>query len=233
MSAVISQSHSMDQIIDMINSGNAPILGDELSNYQDDSDKYNPVLYQHLDSLCKNKITNSKRVDYENSVKEKINNKYYQLLDFYTKKNNQFIEIINIYKNFDFMFLNENANYREKKNNLTKIQNKIDTYKQNLFIDDRKDKYENKNYTFYKLFHFYLLFFYYGLIISYFIFSNFFKEKKYKNIFLISLILLYISIPFILPYLLSLIYNVYIYLLEYKNIKEDVISYPHIIEDVN
>tara|TARA_B100000902_G_scaffold158640_1_gene154621 strand:- start:1081 stop:1770 length:690 start_codon:yes stop_codon:yes gene_type:complete len=224
--------HSKKDIIDIINSENMQML-QNLQNHIDDSDDYNPVLYSHLDSLCKDKIKNNKHVDYENRVKQKIDNKYYQLLDFYKKKNNQFIEIINIYKNFDYMFLNENANYREKKNNLTKIQNKIDTYKQNLFIDDRKDKYENKNYTFYKSFHFYLLFFYYGLIISYFIFSNFFKEKKYKNIFLISLILLYISIPFILPYLMSLIYNVYIYLLEYKNIKEDVISYPNIIEDEN
>tara|TARA_B100001769_G_scaffold275296_2_gene276934 strand:+ start:1947 stop:2624 length:678 start_codon:yes stop_codon:yes gene_type:complete len=221
---------SSQDILAKINAGNRQDLtGIE----DDDNDSYNPVLYKHLNILCKDKIRNNKHVEYVNRVKKKIENKYDQLVDFYTKKNNQFIEIINIYKNFDIMFLNENAKNREKKNNLTKIQNKIDTYKQNLFIDERKDKYENKNYTFYKSFHFYLLFFYYGLIISYFIFSNFFKEKKYKNLFLISLILLYISIPFILPYLISLIYNVYIYLLEYKNIKDDVISYPNIIEDQN
>lgn len=191
--------------------------------------------YKHLDFLCEREI--SRGTYYMNLYDDYISNtvdlKYRELIDFYNKKINEFNQILEIYKNIELIFLSESGNYTEKRNNLKKIQNKIDTYKQNLFIDERKDKYENNNYTFYKSFHFYLLFFYYGLIISYFIFSNFFKEKKYKNIFLISLILLYISIPFILPYLISFIYNVYIYLLEYKNIKDNVISYPYIIEDKN
>lgn len=195
------------------------------------------TIYKHLNLLCKYEIEDidqpNKMNIFDTNVSNTIEDKYSKLINFYNKKNNEFNKILDIYKNIELIFLSESGNYTEKRNNLKKIQNKIDTYKQNLFIDERKDKYENNNYIFYKSFHFYLLFFYYGLIISYFIFSNFFKEKKYKNIFLISLILLYISIPFILPYLISLIYNVYIYLLEYKNIKDNVISYPNIIEDKN
>lgn len=195
------------------------------------------TIYKHLNLLCEDQIKETNQPaemdSFDTNISNTIDLKYRELIDFYNKKINEFNKILDIYENMELIFLSESGNYTEKRNNLKKIQNKIDTYKQNLFIDERKDKYENNNYIFYKSFHFYLLFFYYGLIISYFIFSNFFKEKKYKNIFLISLILLYISIPFILPYLISLIYNVYIYLLEYKNIKDNVISYPNIIEDKN
>ena len=228
----------------------------ESISYSNGEGSIYPGTYKHLNLLCKKVINKEiserrwwrlsgwfrrfrgfnqrKYMDkFDEKISDTIDEKYTELIEFYNKKNNEFNRILDIYKNMELIFLSESGNYTEKRNNLEKIQNKIDTYKQNLFIDERKDKYENNNYIFYKSFHFYLLFFYYGLIISYFIFSNFFKEKKYKNIFLISLILLYISIPFILPYLISLIYNVYIYLLEYKNIKDNVISYPNIIEDKN
>ena len=42
-----------------------------------------------------------------------------------------------------------------KMKELEKISNKLDTYKQNLFIDSRKDNYENSNYDFYKSIYFY------------------------------------------------------------------------------
>ena len=119
----------------------------------------------------------------------------------------------------------------EKMKNLNKIQNKIDTYKQNLFIDSRKDTYENSNYDFYKSIYFYVLLVYYILVISYFIFTPFFQEKKYLNYKLVIIIVLYIFFPFILPYLLSLIYNVYEYIIETNNLREEIISYPYIIED--
>tara|TARA_X000000368_G_scaffold398222_1_gene368071 strand:+ start:6415 stop:7299 length:885 start_codon:yes stop_codon:yes gene_type:complete len=118
-----------------------------------------------------------------------------------------------------------------KMKELEKISNKLDTYKQNLFIDSRKDNYENSNYDFYKSIYFYVVLIYYVLLICYIIFTPFFQEKKYLNYKLVIIIVLYIFIPFLLPYLLSIIYNIYEYILETNNLRGDIISYPHIIED--
>jgi hypothetical protein len=114
---------------------------------------------------------------------------------------------------------------------LNKFSNKIDTYKQNLYIDGRKDTYENSNYDFYKSINYYLVIFYGCLLMAYFIFTPFFQEKKYKNLLLVSLIILYILVPFILPSLLALIHMGYEYIIEYNNMKGEIISYPYIIED--
>ena len=114
---------------------------------------------------------------------------------------------------------------------LKKYTHKIDTYKQNLYIDGRKDTYENSNYDFYKSMNYYLLIFYACLFVSYFIFTPFFQEKKYTKLKLVSVIVVYIMIPFILPSLLALIHAGYESIIEYNNMKGDIISYPHIIED--
>tara|TARA_B100001175_G_scaffold317786_1_gene336433 strand:+ start:6549 stop:7421 length:873 start_codon:yes stop_codon:yes gene_type:complete len=124
-----------------------------------------------------------------------------------------------------------NSIINNKKNELNKFANKIDTYKQNLFIDGRKDKYQNNNYDFYKSIYDYILIFYYGLVVCYFIFTPFFQEQKYKNMLLVSIIILYIILPFLLPYLLSLIHYGYEYIIESNNLRGEIISYPYIIED--
>ena len=99
-----------------------------------------------------------------------------------------------------------NSIINSKKNELNKFANKIDTYKQNLFIDERKDKYQNNNYDFYKSIYDYILIFYYGLVVSVILYlHHFFKKKNIKIYKLVSIIVLYIYYHFILPYLLSLI----------------------------
>tara|TARA_B110000444_G_scaffold43272_1_gene39143 strand:- start:3925 stop:4782 length:858 start_codon:yes stop_codon:yes gene_type:complete len=118
-----------------------------------------------------------------------------------------------------------------KQKELNKFSNKMDTYKQNLYIDGRKDTYENSNYDFYKSINYYLLIVYGVLLLAYLIFTPFFQEEKYKNLGLVSIIIVYIMIPFILPSLLALIYMGYEYIIEHNNMKDDIISYPHIIED--
>tara|TARA_B100000424_G_C22740510_1_gene400880 strand:- start:88 stop:684 length:597 start_codon:yes stop_codon:yes gene_type:complete len=136
-------------------------------------------------------------------------------------------------KAYDSIYNSNNIGYliRVKMKELQKITNKIDNYKQNLFIDSRKDNYENSNYDFYKSINFYILLIYYILVISYLIFTPFFQEKKYLNYKLVIIIILYIFFPFLLPYLLSIIYSVYEYIIETNNLKGEIISYPYIIED--
>ena len=50
-----------------------------------------------------------------------------------------------------------------KNKELNKLQDKIDKYKQNLLVDDRKNNYKQENYEFYKNIWFYLLIVYYSI----------------------------------------------------------------------
>jgi len=162
-------------------------------------------------------ITSKLAVDLEEDDIKKLNN--------YTSSN------LNSYKSLHNYQVSIGSIIDSKLKELKKFTNKIDTYKQNLYIDGRKDSYENSNFDFYKTIYFYILLLYYVLIICYFIFTPFFQDKKYNNYKLVTLIVFYIMLPFLLPYMLSLIYNAYEYILEFNNLKGDIISYPYIIED--
>jgi len=109
------------------------------------------------------------------------------------------------------------------------VKSKIDTYKQNLHIDGRKNDYSSKNLDFYKSIHFYVLILYFFLLGLYFIYSDFYSSEKYKNKYYLIALILYIIFPFLLPYILFYIYYAYDYYLEYYNLKEDVVSYPDIV----
>ena len=125
------------------------------------------------------------------------------------------------------------AIYKEKYERLANIQNKIDTYKQNLFIDERKNNYQSSNYDFYKSAHFFVLIIYFSLLALYLIFSDFIKEQRYKERKNIIGLISYIITPFLLGYILDNIYNIYIFILEFNNIRDDVISYPYIVNKFN
>ena len=125
------------------------------------------------------------------------------------------------------------AIYNEKMNRLGTIRNKIDTYKQNLFMDERKNSYENNTYDFYKSAHFFVLIIYFSLLALYLIFSDFIKEKRYKERKNIIGLISYIITPFLLGYILDNIYKIYIFILEYNNIRDDIISYPYIVNKFN
>lgn len=116
-----------------------------------------------------------------------------------------------------------------KRNELKGIKSKIDTYKQNLHIDGRKNDYSSKNLDFYKSIHFYVLIAYFFLLGLYFIYSDFYSSEKYKNKYYIIALILYIIFPFLLPYILFYIHYAYDYYLEFYNLKEDVVSYPDIV----
>ena len=116
-----------------------------------------------------------------------------------------------------------------KRNELKGIRSKIDTYKQNLHIDGRKNDYSSKNLDFYKSIHFYVLIVYFFLLGLYCIYSDFYSSEKYKNKYYIIALILYIIFPFLLPYILFYIHYAYDYYLEFYNLKEDVVSYPDIV----
>ena len=116
-----------------------------------------------------------------------------------------------------------------KLDELKKIQEKLDSYKTNVHLDNRKNLYQSNNYEFYSNIRFYMLIVYYSVIVLYLIFSKFFAEKQYTNKFLVLLLFIYLIIPIILENTINLVYKGYIYFLEYNNLKEDAKSYEDII----
>lgn len=131
----------------------------------------------------------------------------------------------NLYEYKSTMGLLKNGKFNELKN----IRSKIDTYTQNLYMDSRKNSYENKNYEFYKNIHFYLLIIYYSSFILFLIFSNFIQEQQYYNKKMILYLILYLIFPIILPYILAYLKYLYVYYLEFNNTREEIVSYPDLV----
>jgi len=135
-------------------------------------------------------------------------------------------------KDYNSLYLHKETFSKTRNNRLEelgKIQTKIDSYKTNLHVDNRKNLYQTNNYDFYINIRFYMLIVYYSILIVYLIFSKFFSEKQYTNKILVLLLFLYLIMPIILVHLINFTYEGYIYFLEYNNIKEDTKSYEDII----
>jgi len=121
----------------------------------------------------------------------------------------------------------------ERINFLERIKNKINTYKQNIFTDNRKNSYLSSNLEFYKNIHFYIFILYYAIFIVFLIFSNFIKDKLYENKYVMIYVLIILIIPFILRYILLNIYNLYISYIERNYLKLDEISYKYLVEETD
>ena len=115
---------------------------------------------------------------------------------------------------------------------LEAIQKKIDNYKSTLHMDNRKNIYLVSNYDFYKTIYFYYIIVYYVLFVLYLIFSKFISEKQYTNRTILLLLFIYLITPIILSYLINLIYEGYIYYLEFYNLREDTQTYNTLIEKI-
>jgi hypothetical protein len=117
-----------------------------------------------------------------------------------------------------------------KLDELEKIQSKIDSYKTNLHVDNRKNNYQNSNYEYYSTLRKYMLILYYSLFVLYLIFSKFISDKQYTNKKILLILAIYLLIPIVLSYTINITYEGYIYFLEFYNIKEDTKSYADIIK---
>jgi hypothetical protein len=140
---------------------------------------------------------------------------------------------INYVSSYESLYLHKESIIKiinGKLDELNKIQSKIDNYKTNLHIDNRKNNYQSSNYEFYNTVRKYILILYYSLFILYLIFSNFLREKQYTNKKIVLVLAIYLLIPIILSFAINLTYEGYIYFLESNNIKEDTKSYADIIK---
>jgi hypothetical protein len=165
------------------------------------------------------------------------NNSFYSMKKFIGEEKVMLDKLHNYYTSFvssyETLYLNKETVSRtinSKLDELEKIQSKIDSYKTNLHVDNRKNNYQNNNYIFYSSLKFYMLIVYYSLFILYLIFSEFFSEKQYTNKKLVLILVLYLIIPILLSYSINIAYEGYIFFLEYNNIKEDTKSYVDIVK---
>ena len=162
---------------------------------------------------------------------------YYSMDKFITEEKKMLDTLFAYYTNFvtsyESLYLHKQAVIRiinGKLDELEKIQSKIDSYKTNLHVDNRKNNYQNGNYKFYSTLRKYMLILYYSLFVLYLIFSNFLREKQYTNKKILLVLAIYLLIPIILSFAINLTYEGYIYFLESNNIKEDTKSYADIIK---
>lgn len=151
----------------------------------------------------------------------------------YEKLYNYGTSFLEAYKLLDTYNSSASLIFKEKQREKRKLQNKIDTYDQNMHMDQRKDDYQEQNFSFYKSMHFFILILYYSLFVLYLIFSDFLKEENYKNKFALGGLFAYLVFPFLIKHILVYLYKTYIYILEYNNLREDVISYPYIVDPEN
>lgn len=158
--------------------------------------------------------------------------------DFLKQEKSDLDKLLKYYKSFLkdyealYQYKSSVSNIINSKNKeLNKLQDKIDKYKQNLLVDDRKNNYKQENYEFYKNIWFYLLIVYYSIFVIYLIFSNFFKDKLYLNKKVVIFMGIYLIIPIILRFFLNLLVKTFIYYLESNNIKQEVKSYTDIIKN--
>ena len=164
------------------------------------------------------------------------NNSYRSIITFLNEEKDILDSLYKYYltfiKDYESLYLHRESFSKainNKLDELKKIQEKIDSYKTNLHLDNRKNLYQSNNYEFYSNIRFYMLLVYYSVIVLYLIFSKFFAEKQYTNKFLVLLLFIYLIIPIILENIINLVYKGYIYFLEYNNLKEDAKSYEDII----
>jgi hypothetical protein len=162
---------------------------------------------------------------------------YYSMDKFITEEKKMLDTLFAYYTNFvssyEGLYLHKEAVIKiinGKLDELEKIQSKIDSYKTNLHVDNRKNNYQNSNYEYYSTLRKYMLILYYSLFVLYLIFSNFLREKQYTNKKILLVLAIYLLIPIVLSFAINLTYEGYIYFLETNNIKEDTKSYVDIIK---
>jgi hypothetical protein len=186
-----------------------------------------------VDAMASRHAEFSNRASFPNAC---ANNAYEAIKGFIIEEKNILDSLHTYYltyiKDYESLYLHKESFSKtiyNKLNELEKIQAKIDSYKTNLHVDNRKNLYQTNNYEFYTNIRFYILIVYYSVLIIYLIFSKFFSEKQYTNKFLMLLLFIYLIIPIILEHLINFAYEGYIYFLEYTNMKEDTKSYEDII----
>jgi hypothetical protein len=151
--------------------------------------------------------------------------------NYYSIMKSNYKDTLENYKESIVMLKSIDSIVINKRNNLARIKKKIKIYNQNYLIDDRKNYYSEENKVFFSYLYYFIIFLYIISFILILIIINFFKNKLYKNIKVVLLLLLYIIIPFIIRFILDYSYKLYINFLEENNMRDEIVSYKDIVED--
>ena len=140
---------------------------------------------------------------------------------------------VNYLNGYEYTFKNYNmASGLEKayliENEKSKL--KLDSYKNNVNKDNTLYLYNKDSFEFINYIYNIILIIYYSVFILFLIFSNFIKNKYYRNNKYILLIILYLTIPAVAKYIINIIYNIYTYFAEKYNLNEPQISYDDILK---
>jgi len=127
-------------------------------------------------------------------------------------------------------YTNTNSNLHLLSKTKDKLQNKIDSYENHMNIDSQLNKELERNIENNKNYNYYLLIIHYVILILFFIFSNFMKNKYYKNPLATIMIILYIIAPFILKYILLYMYKFYLYIMKKFNLLNTGLTYEDIVK---
>tara|TARA_Y100000389_G_scaffold204956_1_gene261221 strand:- start:4263 stop:4919 length:657 start_codon:yes stop_codon:yes gene_type:complete len=169
----------------------------------------------------------------ENKVERVIDRFNNDITPLHSKQTEIFSDISKSYINFINVYDEYNVNYKLKKSSIheyEKIKRKLESYRQNNNIDNKLSIQHEKEITKLNWIYSIILVIYYSIFVLYLIFSNFIREKKYKNSFLVMILIIYLLIPIILKYILNIIHNFSIFIQEEYNVKTPTLSYEDIIK---
>ena len=121
----------------------------------------------------------------------------------------------------------------DKHKQIADIEKDINYYRKGLTVDNTKASYKTDDLTFNQSIKYFLLILYYFAFVVYLILSKFIRDKLYENKKIVFLLFLYLISPFIIGYILNGIVSLYIYIIEYFNIKGDILSYNDIVNNSN
>lgn len=184
---------------------------------------------QNSNSYFYSKITSTNTDDIEKRAFEILYYSFKNIKKIKTDISNN-IEIGHTLSNRLQHYTSTNPNLHLLSKTKNKLQNKIDNYEKHMNIDTKKNKEletsikNNKNYNYY------LIIIYYVVLILFFMFSNFIKNKYYKNIVALIMIILYIIAPFIIKYIIYYVYKLWLHLLKKYNLLTPNLTYEDIIK---
>lgn len=191
-------------------------------------DYFIDIQIQNSNSYFYDKIT-SNVSDIEQAAFEMLHNSFKNMKKLKTDISNNIQIAHSLFKRLQH-YTNTNPNLHLLSKTKNKLQNKIDNYEKHMNIDTKKNKEletsikNNKNYNYY------LIIIYYVVLILFFMFSNFIKNKYYKNIVALIMIILYIIAPFIIKYVIYYIYKLWLYILKKYNLLPENLTYEDIIK---
>ena len=175
----------------------------------------NITLYKFIKDAIQERHIKFKNTD--TFARDCNNSSYYSMKKFITEEKDMLDKLYNYYtsfvKSYESQYIQKESVVKiinNKLDELEKIQSKIDSYKTNLHVDNRKNNYQNNNYEFYINVKKYMLILYYSLFVLYIIFSKFLSEKQYTNKKILLILVIYLAIPIILSYIINITHEGYI-----------------------